>query len=113
MENIYETNAPTDFPSPTEQPVIEQKSSAEEGKAPPVKETAEHQKKEILDKIQYLRQICDQANKDRESLSNEKDSLKQELAIVKEHAQELEKRIAETLDAYRDLVDEISKALQT
>jgi len=78
-----------------------------------VKETAERQKKEILDKIQHLRQICDQANQDRESLSKEKDSLKQEIATVKEHAQELEKRIAETLDAYRNLVDEISKALQT
>jgi predicted secreted protein len=113
MESIYEANAPTDFPSPTEQLIIEQQSSAEKGKTLPMEETVERRKKEILDKIQYLRQTCDQANQDKESLSKETDSLKQELAVEKKHAQELERRFAETLDAFNDLLDEISRALQT
>jgi hypothetical protein len=113
MENIYESNAPTNFPSPTEQPIIEQQSSAEEGKTLPLKESVERRKKEILDKIQYLRQGCDQANQDRESRSKEIDSLKQELAAVKEHAKELERSFAEALDAFNNLLDEVSRALQT
>ncbi len=41
MEEIYEANAPTDFPTPKEQPTLEQNPAADEKITLPVKETVE------------------------------------------------------------------------
>ncbi|MBI5966954.1 MAG: hypothetical protein HY882_03715 [Deltaproteobacteria bacterium] len=113
MEDVYESHAPTDFPSAKEQPVIEQPPGAEERKILPVKETVERWKREILDKIQYLKENFEQANQDRESLSKEIDRLQAELTASKEHVQELERKLAETLETFNNLLDEVSGALRT
>jgi predicted nuclease with TOPRIM domain len=77
----------------------------------PVKETVERWKKEILDKIQFLKENFDQANRDREELSREMDLLKTELDASKEQAKILETKLAETLETFNTLLDEVSRAL--
>jgi septation ring formation regulator EzrA len=113
MENVYEANAPNDFPSPKEQPPVEEQSLGEEKNILQVKETVERWKKEILDKIQFLKENYDQANRDKESLLQEIDHVKEELTATKEHARALEKKLAETLEIFNNLLDEVSGALQT
>jgi len=113
MEDVYELNAPADFPSPKEQPVMEKLPGTEERKILPMRETVERWKKEILDKIQYLKENFEQANQDRENLSKEIDRLKEELTASKEHVQGLEKKLAETLETFNNLLDEVSGALRT
>jgi chromosome segregation ATPase len=111
MDEIYEANAPTDFPTPKEQPALEQNSGADEKITLPVKETVERWKKEILDKIQFLKENFDQASRDREELSREMDLLKAELEASKEQAKILETKLAETLETFNNLLDEVSRAL--
>ena len=111
MDEIYEANAPIDFPAPKEQPTLEQNSGAGEKITMPVKETVERWKKEILDKIQFLKENFDQASRDRESLSREMDRLKAELDASKDQAKVLEAKLAETLETFNNLLDEVSRAL--
>jgi predicted nuclease with TOPRIM domain len=111
MDEIYEANAPTDFPTPKEQPTLEQNPGAGEKSTLPVKETVERWKKEILDKIQFLKENFDQASRDREGLSREMDLLKAELEASKEQAKVLEAKLAETLETFNNLLDEVSRAL--
>jgi predicted nuclease with TOPRIM domain len=111
MDEIYEANAPTDFPAPKEQPVLEQNPDAGERTTMPVKETVERWKKEVLDKIQFMKENFDQANRDREDLSQEMDRLKAELDASKEQAKRLEAKLSETLETFNNLLDEVSRAL--
>jgi predicted nuclease with TOPRIM domain len=111
MDEIYEANAPTDFPTPKGQPTLEQTPTAAEKITMPVKETVERWKKEILDKIQFLKENIDQANRDREGLSREIDRLKAELDASREHGKVLEAKLAETLETFNNLLDEVSRAL--
>ena len=111
MDKIYDANAPVDFPTPKEQPVLEQNPEAGEKTAMPVKETVERWKKEVLDKIQFLKENLDQANRDREDLSREMDRLKAELDASKEHTRRLEAKLSETLETFNNLLDEVSRAL--
>jgi predicted nuclease with TOPRIM domain len=111
MDEIYEANAPIDFPTPKEQPILTQTPTREEKIALPVKETVERWKKEILDKIQFLKENFDQASRDRESLSQELDRLKAELDASREQGKVLEAKLAETLETFNDLLDEVSRAL--
>ena len=113
MDDVYEVNAPTDFPSPKEQPTLEQQPLGEEKRILPVKETVERWKKEILDKIQFLKENYDQAHRDKEGLLQEIDHLKEELTATQKHAQALEKKLAETLETFNSLLDEVSGALQS
>jgi seryl-tRNA synthetase len=111
MNDVYEANAPTDFPSPKEQPAPEQNRTPEAKIPVPVKESVERWKKEILDKIQYLKDNFDQANRDREGLSQEIDRLKAELDVSKENSKVLEAKLYETLETFNNLLDEVSRAL--
>lgn len=111
MNDVFEANAPTDFPSPKEQPTLEQNPTPEAKITVPVKESVERWKKEILDKIQYLKDNFDQANRDREGFSQEIDRLKAELDASKEHSKVLEGKLYETLEAFNNLLDEVSRAL--
>jgi septation ring formation regulator EzrA len=113
MENVYEANAPGDFPSPKDQPSVGQQTVGEEKNIIEVKETVERWKKEILDKIQFLKENYDQANRDKENLLQEIDHVKEELAATKEHARVLGKRLSETLETFNNLLDEVSGALQS
>jgi predicted nuclease with TOPRIM domain len=113
MDDVYKENAPTDFPSPKEQLPIEQEPPGEEKRIPLVKETVERWKKEILDKIQFLKENFEQANRDKEGLLGEIDHLKEELTATKDRAQALEKKLAETLETFNNLLDEVSGALQS
>jgi len=111
MEEIYEANAPADFPTPKEQPTLEENPGVGGNFTLPVKETVERWKKEILDKIQFLKENLDQASRDREGLSREMDRLKAELDASKEQAKILEAKLAETLETFNNLLDEVSRAL--
>ena len=111
MNDVYEANAPTDFPAPKEQPVPEQSPTPEAKITMPVKESVERWKREILDKIQYLKDNFDQANRDREGLSQEIDRLKAELDASKDSAKVLEAKLYETLETFNNLLDEVSRAL--
>jgi predicted nuclease with TOPRIM domain len=113
MDDIFETNAPIRFPAPKEQPEI-QLESVEEGvlKTPPVKETVDRWKKEIIDKIQYLRENLELANQDKEALSRDVDRLESELTTSKERVQELEVQLSEALETFNTLLNEVSQALE-
>ena len=113
MEDVYAANAPTEFPAPKEQPKIEELINMEEKQNVPMKETVDRWKKEILDKIQYLKENFDQASHDREALSQEIDRLKEELSNSQERAQALDKKLAETMETFNKLLDEVSGALRT
>jgi hypothetical protein len=113
MEDIFDVNAPTRFPAPKEQPKIELESV--EGsvlKTPQVKETADRWKKEIIDKIQYLRENLELANQEKETLSQEVDRLQSELSNSKGRAQELEIQLSEALETFNTLLNEVSQALE-
>jgi hypothetical protein len=113
MEDIFEVNAPTQFPAPKDQPKIELKSV--EGtvlKPPQMKETADRWKKEIIDKIQYLRENLDLANQEKEALSQEVDRLQSELSNSEGKTQELETQLSEALETFNTLLNEVSQALE-
>ena len=114
MSDIYETNAPVIFPAPKEQPPIEEDSlTGEVLKNPPVKENVDRWKKEIIEKIKYLRENLELANKEKEALSQEVDRLQLELADSKGRVQQLETQFSESLDTFNRLLDEVSQALET
>jgi predicted nuclease with TOPRIM domain len=114
MSDIYEANAPSTFPNPQEQPEL-QMENKEGGdlKNTPVKETVDRWKKEVLDKIQYLRENLEQANQEKEALTQEVDRVREELALSKERVKVLEGELSETLQTFTDLLDEVSQALES
>jgi hypothetical protein len=113
MDDIFETNAPIRFPAPKEQPEIKLESVEESVlKPPPVKETAGRWKKEIIDKIQYLKENLELANQDKEALSLEVDRLQSELSHSQGRVQELEIQLAEALETFNALLNEVSQALE-
>jgi FtsZ-binding cell division protein ZapB len=111
MKDPYEENAPGDIPSVKEQPSVGQQPDPEEEKIIPVKETFEQWKTDILDKIQYLKENVDAANRDKEALSQEIDRLKEELTNSKEHARELVRKLDEAMETFNNLLGEIGSAL--
>ena len=114
MSDIYETNAPVTFPAPKEQPPIEEDSlTGEILKNPPIKENVDRWKKEIIEKIKYLRENLELANKEKEALSQEVDRLQLELAHSKGRVQKLETQFSESLDTFNRLLDEVSQALES
>lgn len=113
MDDIFETNAPEHFPDPKEQPVLEPETP-EEGalKNPPVKETVERWKKEVIDRIQYLKENLELTNQEKEALSQEVDRLQSELASSQGKVKELESEFSEALETFNSLLDEVSSALE-
>jgi hypothetical protein len=114
MEDVYETNAPREFPHPQAQPEIEEKKTVrlEAMKLPELKETIFRWKKDILDRIQFLKENYDQAVLDQGSLTLEVDKWKAELAASEFRVQELERQLADVLETYNNLIKEVSVALQ-
>jgi chromosome segregation ATPase len=112
MSDIYETNAPIRFPSPREQPEAEDDSGGGSLKAPPVKETVNRWKKDVIDKIQYLRDNLEQAHQEKESLTLEMDRLQSELTNSKGRIKELEVQLSEALETFNTLLNEVSSALE-
>jgi predicted nuclease with TOPRIM domain len=114
MNDIYVTNAPVKFPTPKEQPDIEEDSMVGGVlKNPPVKETVVRWKKEVIDKIQYLRENLELANQEKEALSQEVDRVQSELTDSKERIQKLEVELSEALETFNTLLDEVSQALES
>jgi predicted nuclease with TOPRIM domain len=113
MEQVYEMNAPTEIPATKDQPQFEEKSIGIENTNLLVPETISRWKMEVLDKIQYLKENFEQANQDREGLSQEVDRLKSALAASQQRVQDLEKKMAETLETFNRLMEEVSGVLQT
>ncbi len=114
MNDIYQTNAPEVFPVPQEQPTLKE-DSLEGGvlKNLPVKETVDRWKKEVLDRIQYLRENLEQANQEKESLSQEVEQLQSELSASQGRIKELEAELSGTLDTFNILLNEVSQALES
>jgi hypothetical protein len=113
MSEIYETNAPEQYPTPKEQPAIEEK--VDEGnvfKTPPVKESVNRWRKEIIDKIQFLKDNWEETVREKEVLSQELDRVQSELAESRERVKTLEQELTETLENFNRLLNEVSQALE-
>jgi DNA repair exonuclease SbcCD ATPase subunit len=116
MSTIYEANAPEVFPTTQKQPDLGEDSPTIGGlKNPPVpvKETVDRWKKEVLDKIQYLRENLERANQEKEELFQEVDRVRSELIESKGRVQELEGELSEALETFNALLDEVSLALES
>jgi hypothetical protein len=114
MADVYETNAPREFPNPQAQPEIDEKKAVrlEAMKISDLKETVERWKKDIVDRIQFLKENYDQALQDKEALTLEVDKWKAELTASDFRVQELERQLADVLETYNNLIKEVSGALQ-
>jgi chromosome segregation ATPase len=115
MDDVYETNGPTDLPLPKSQPPVVAEPIAEatgQEKGSNVQDFIERWKKEVIDKIQFLKESLDQANKDKEALSGEIDRLQAELEAARNKNKDLEVHYSETLDTFYQLLDDVSKALE-
>jgi hypothetical protein len=113
MDDVYGNNSPREFPNPQAQPEIEKKTvKLEAMKIPDLKETVSRWKKEILDRIQFLRENYDLALQDKGALTLEVDKWKAELAASEFRVQELERQLADVLDTYNNMLKEVSGALQ-
>ena len=114
MSDIYEANAPVAFPAPQGQPEIREDAPAEGVlKNPPVKETVDRWKKEVLDKIQFLRENLEQANLEKEALAQEADQVRAELTLSKKRVQVLEGELSEALETFNTLLNEVAQALES
>jgi chromosome segregation ATPase len=112
MDPVYEIHAPKDFPMTKEQPAIEEESAMPEAKPPFKKEALERWKKDVLDKIQYLKENLEQAEQDKQALYKELDLLNEELSSLKDHTREVEKQLAENMDSFNQLLNEVTEALK-
>jgi predicted nuclease with TOPRIM domain len=113
MNDIYETNAPMHFPDPKEQPPLNPEPQEEQIiKAPSVKETVERWKKEVIDRIRYLRENFDLATQEKEALLLEVDRLQCELAGSQGQVRELRAELSEVLENFNNLLNEVSAALE-
>jgi hypothetical protein len=113
MSTIYEANAPVTFPAPQEQPDLGEDSPAGGVlQNPPIKETVDRWKKEVLDKIQYLKENLELASQEKEALSLEVDRIQSELTESKKRVQVLEVELSEALETFNNLLNEVSQALE-
>jgi predicted nuclease with TOPRIM domain len=113
MNDIYESNAPESFPTPNEQPVVKEEAEEKHVFAnPSIEETVKRWRKEVIDKIQYMKENLEQTNQEKEALSQEVDNLQAALAESQERIQALEKALAEALETFNGLLNEVSKALE-
>ena len=114
MSDIYEANAPLAFPDPQEQPRLREES-LEGGvlKNPPVKETVDRWKREVLDKIQYLRENLELTIQEKEALLQEVDHIRSELTDTKGKVRVLESELSEALETFNTLLDEVAQALES
>jgi hypothetical protein len=114
MDDVYGNNSPREFPNPKAQPEIEERIGIRpEGmKLTELKETVSRWKKEILDRIQFLKENYDLALQDKGALTLELDKRKAELAASGFRVQELERQLADVLETYNNLIKEVSGALQ-
>jgi hypothetical protein len=114
MDDVYGNNSPREFPNPQTQPEFEEKKAVrlEAMKISELKETVSRWKKEILDRIQFLKENYDLALQDKGALTLEVDKWKAELAASEFRVQELERQLADVLDTYNNLLKEVSGALQ-
>ncbi len=114
MSDIYEANAPVLFPTPQEQPsLVEDSQAGRVFKGPQVKETVDRWKKEILSKIQYLKENLNMANQEKEALTQEVDEIRSELTDAKGRVKELEAELSEALETFNALLDEVAQALES
>lgn len=113
MNDIFEANAPKTFPEvegqplPTEDPFVETVFQI-----PPVQETVERWKREVLERIQFLKENLDRSGQEKESLQKEVDRLEEELTRSRERIRELETQFSETLETFNRLLEEVSLALE-
>ena len=114
MDDVYGNNSPREFPNPKAQPEFDEKKAIrlEAMKIPELMETVSRWKKEILDRIQFLKENYDLALQDKGALTLEVDKWKAELAASEFRVQELERQLADVLDTYNNLLKEVSGALQ-
>jgi predicted nuclease with TOPRIM domain len=113
MNAIYELNAPERFPTPQEQPVVEEKTVERAVfKRPPIQETVNRWRKEVLDKIQYLKENWEQTIQEKEALNQEVDRLQAALAESNSRVETLENDLSETLNTFNGLLGEVSQALE-
>jgi hypothetical protein len=113
MNAVYEMNAPERFPTPQEQPVIEEKTVERTVfKRPPIQETVNRWRKEVLDKIQFLKENWEQTIQEKEALTQEVDRLQGALAESKSRVETLENELSETLNTFNGLLGEVSEALE-
>jgi hypothetical protein len=114
MDDVYGDNSPREFPNPQSQPEFEEKKAMklEAMKLPELKETVFRWKKDILDRIQFLKENYDLALQDKGALTLEVDKGKAELAASEFRVQELERQLADVLETYNNLIREVSGALQ-
>jgi hypothetical protein len=113
MSEIYEINAPEKFPTPKEQPDTEEKPVERIASGnPPIQETVNRWRKEVLDKIQFLKENWEQTMQEKEALSKEADQLQSELAESRDRVQALEQELSVTLENFNRLLNEVSQALE-
>jgi len=112
MNDIFETNAPQTFPETEATPLPNEDPFQERVfQGPPLQETVERWKKEILDRIHFMKENLDQYGQEKEALQKEVNRLEEELARAKDRIKELETQFAETLETFNRLLDEVSQAL--
>lgn len=111
MEDAYEANPPTHFPSPKEQLDLVGEHVTEEQKIPEAKDALGRWKKEVLDKIRFLKETLEQTNQDKEALYQEIDSLKAELSASEQQIKQLKNDLSATLGAFNNTLREISEVL--
>jgi predicted RNase H-like nuclease (RuvC/YqgF family) len=115
MDDVYDANGPTDLPLPKSQPPAVEDPTGEgeeQEKGSGVQTFIERWKKEVLDKITFLKESLEQANRDKEALSREVDRLQAELEAARTKSKEMEVQYSETLDSFYKLLDDVSKALE-
>jgi chromosome segregation ATPase len=115
MSNAYDVTAPSSFPATQAQPLPEGEKMERKGdwmQLPQIKETVERWKREILDRIQYLKENLDLALKDKEAAALEADQLKSQLTAAQARIQQLETDLTGVLDLYNTLIQEVNGALQ-
>ncbi|OGP51614.1 MAG: hypothetical protein A2Y79_02045 [Deltaproteobacteria bacterium RBG_13_43_22] len=113
MTDIYEENAQEGVPAITEQPILEEKSMEGGGpKTPPVKETVDRWRREVIEKIEYLRKKLELTLQENETLSLEVDRLHSEVTVLKKRAKDLEQQQAESLDMFNNTIAGINLALE-
>jgi hypothetical protein len=114
MNDVYETNAPMHLPDPKEQPTFNPEPPAEcVVNNPPVKEIVERWKKEVIDRIRYLRENFELATQEKEALLLEVDRLQCELAGSQGQVRELRAELSEVLETFNHLLTEVSTALES
>lgn len=113
MVDAYEAHAPTEFPSPQEQSAPPPEPVLEEVQIPDLRNTLDRWRRELLDRIQFLKENLEQANQEKTALTQELDSLKAELAASRQQVQELQNDLSATLGAFNNMLKEVSAALQS